>query len=223
MRVESSVAWAQSRQGWFSSAFSRKGASSCTRSRRTCIVKADVTPTWCSTPASSYRPSSREPTASWVSRYQRKPATTQSAVRECLILYMARLPGWYGADSGLAITPSRPAPSKRCSQSCATARSRVTGVRCTGGAMLASSRSSRMRRSDCGSSIVERPPAASRSKATKDAGVDCASLATREAAGCSRCCSASKSRPLSPTTTISPSSTQPRGRVCASARSSSGK
>ncbi|HEY0856762.1 MAG TPA: ATP-dependent DNA ligase [Albitalea sp.] len=56
-----------------------------------------------------------------------------------------------------------------------------------------------------------------------DAGVDCASLATREAAGCSRCCSASKSSPLSPTTTISPSRTQPLGSVCASARSSSGK
>ena len=44
---------------------------------------------------------------------QRKPATTQSAVRACLTLIIARLPGWYVPSAGFAITPSRPAPSKR--------------------------------------------------------------------------------------------------------------
>ena len=43
---------------------------------------------------------------------QRKPATTQSAVRACLTLTIDRSPGWYGWSSRLATTPSRPAPSK---------------------------------------------------------------------------------------------------------------
>ena len=72
----------------------RSGASSSTSWRRISIVNDDVMPTWCSSPASSYSPSSSEPTASCLSRYQRKPVTTQSAVRECLILNIARLPGW---------------------------------------------------------------------------------------------------------------------------------
>ena len=60
---------------------------------------------------------------------QRNPATTQSAVRTCLTLNIVRLPGWYAASAGLAMTPSRPAPSKRDSQSRATPGSRVIGVR----------------------------------------------------------------------------------------------
>ena len=72
----------------------RSGASSLASSSRTAMVNAEVTPTWCSTPASSYRPSSSEPTASSRSLYQRKPATTQSALRTCLILSIVRLPGW---------------------------------------------------------------------------------------------------------------------------------
>lgn len=74
------------------------------------------------------------------------------------------------------------------SQSWATERSRVIGVRCTGLLIWPSSRSSRTRRSAWGSSIVERPPAASRSKATNAAGVALARRATRDAAGCRRCC-----------------------------------
>ena len=55
----------------------------------------DVMPTWCRLPASSYRPSSSEPTCvPGPFLCQRKPATTQSAVRACLILSIARLPGW---------------------------------------------------------------------------------------------------------------------------------
>ena len=43
-------------------------------------------------PAASYRPSSSEPTPA-PSLWVRKPATTQSAVRWCLTLTMARLSG----------------------------------------------------------------------------------------------------------------------------------
>ena len=81
---------------------------------------------------------------------QRNPATTQSAVRWCLILSIARLPGWYGASSRLAITPSSPAPSNRSNQSAAWARSRVAGVRWIGGAGSPRTASSRARRSACG-------------------------------------------------------------------------
>ena len=41
----------------------------------------------------------------WPFLCHRKPATTQSAVRWCLIFSIARLPGWYVPSSGLAITP----------------------------------------------------------------------------------------------------------------------
>ena len=50
-------------------------------------------------------------------------------------------------SSGLAITPSRPAPSNRASHSDATARSRVIGVRWIGGCAPPSSRSRHVRRS----------------------------------------------------------------------------
>ena len=77
---------------------------------------------------SSYSPSSNEPTSVFFPFLcQRKPATTQSAVRACLTLIIARLPGWYLPSCGFAMTPSRPAPSKRASQStadCAIARHR---------------------------------------------------------------------------------------------------
>ncbi|MGC3999419.1 MAG: hypothetical protein QM767_19050 [Anaeromyxobacter sp.] len=86
---------AQSRQGWPSAAPSRSGASSCTSSRRRAAVKALQMPTWCSTPSASCRPSRSEPTmVPFPSLCQRKPATTQSAVRACFTFTMARLPGW---------------------------------------------------------------------------------------------------------------------------------
>src|SRR5581483_5600823 len=50
------------------------------------------------------------------------PATTQSAVRACFTLIIARLPGWYASLHSFATTPSSPAPSKRASQSAALAR-----------------------------------------------------------------------------------------------------
>ena len=54
-------------------------------------------------------------------------------------------------------------------------------------------------------------------------GIAAASLLTREAAGCSRSCSASKSSPSGVAMTISPSTTQPGGRRSISASCSSGK
>ncbi len=41
---------------------------------------------------------------------QRKPATTQSAVRACLILAIARFPGAYASAARLAMTPSSSGP-----------------------------------------------------------------------------------------------------------------
>ena len=70
---------------------------------------------------------------------------------------------------------------------------------------------------------MSRPSAASRSKATNEAGVSFASFATREAAGCSRSCSASKSSPRGVAMTISPSMTQPSGSRSSKASCSSGK
>ena len=83
---------------------------------------------------------------------------------------LARLVG--ALDSGLAITPSRPAPSKRCSQSCATSRSRVIGVRYTGGFALAEQLlQQRARRSLCGASTQVAPvrPPAGRRRRTRPA------------------------------------------------------
>ena len=57
----------------------------------------------------------------------------------------------------------------------------------------------------------------------KLAGVASASMFTRLAAGCRRCWSAQKSSPLSPGTTISPSTTQRSGRLVLIAAATSGK
>ena len=69
---------------------------------------------------------------------QRKPATTQSAVRACLTLIIARLPGWYVPSLGLGdhaveagAFEARRATRRR------RARSRVIGVRWIGGSTLA--------------------------------------------------------------------------------------
>ena len=73
-------------------------------------------------------------------------------------------------EIGLAITPSRPAPSKRLNQSDATHGSRVAGVRWIGGIALASNDSSFSRRRSNGSFSQSRSPSHSRSKKTIDAG-----------------------------------------------------
>src|SRR5438132_6469486 len=136
---------------------------------------------------------------------------------------MVRSPGRYGSSRRLAMTPSRPAPSKRRNQSSASARSRVAGEMCTGGAASASACSSRSRRCASGASRRSSSPSASRSQATNDAG-DCEARSfTREAAGWMRSRSASKSSPAAPTITTSPSTTQRSGSERASGASSSGK
>jgi hypothetical protein len=53
------------------------------------MVNEAVTPTWCRTPASSKSPRSSEPTTG-PDLCQRKPATTQSAVRSCFTFIMTR-------------------------------------------------------------------------------------------------------------------------------------
>ena len=62
----------------------------------------------------------------------------------------SRVAGFVGCLCRLATTPSSPAPSKRSSHSAATLRSRVMGVRYTGGSTPDRSRSSWARRSCCG-------------------------------------------------------------------------
>ena len=57
------------------------------------------------------------------------PATTQSAVRSCLIFSMVRAFCSYVAPSGLATTPSSPAPSNSLNHCSATAGSSVVRVR----------------------------------------------------------------------------------------------
>ncbi len=91
VRVPASCAAAA--HGWVSGSVTR-GWSSANSSRRTAIGKLEVTPTEASRPASSYRPSSRDPIAASSVLCVRYPATTQSAVRSCLILDITRLSGW---------------------------------------------------------------------------------------------------------------------------------
>src|SRR5687768_13718868 len=121
------------------------------------------------------------------------------------------------------MTPSSPAPSNRRNQSAAVVRSRVAGVRCNGGSVLARTDSRRARRSPNGVIRRSRSPSQSRSKNTTEAGISPASSFTREAAGCSRSWSASKSRPPSRAMTSSPSSTHCDGSWAFSGSRTSGK
>src|SRR3984893_3113897 len=121
------------------------------------------------------------------------------------------------------MTPSSPAPSKRRNQSVASARSRVAGERCTGGAAPASTCSSRSRRTARGALRRSSSPSASRSQATNEAGACAESSFTRDAAGWMRKSRASKSSPPPPTLTISPSTTQRSDSMAASGAMSSGK
>ena len=70
--------------------------------------------------------------------------------------------------------------------------------------------------------MIDSPSTASRSNPTNEDGISLDSFATRDAAGCSRNCSASKSRPPSVAITISPSTTHPGGsrssRACVQLR-----
>src|ERR687898_745072 len=102
---------AHSRHGWSSMPPRRYGSRNSTSSARLPIVKEEVTPTCWSCPSAFHSPSSSEPIrVPGPFLCQRKPATTQSAVRACLILAIVRLPGAYASEARLAITPSSPAP-----------------------------------------------------------------------------------------------------------------
>ena len=82
------------------------------------------------------------------------------------------------------MTPSKPAPSNCESQSAASRRCCVIGVRYSGGLAPSSSASRIARRSLCGAAITFLPSAARRSKATNDAGDSLANLAILDSAGC---------------------------------------
>ena len=154
---------------------------------------------------------------------QRNPATTQSAVRSCLILSIARLPGWYAPSSRLATTPSRPAPSNRSNQSAARARSRVAGVRWTGGVRIREHLLQPCPALALGHVAQILVPEREQVPGDEAAGLSAASIFTRDAAGWMRSSSASKSSAPSPAITTSPSSTQRSGRFAFSGSASSGK
>ena len=121
---------------------------------------------------------------------QRKPATTQSAVRDVLDLDHRRAcPA--GRASSRAWRSRRRArrPRSDGTSPAATPRSRVQGVRWTRPVAPASAFSSAARRSAWGRPRRSSSPRASRSKATNEDGVSAASFATRDAAGCRRSCS----------------------------------
>ena len=136
---------------------------------------------------------------------------------------MVRAFGWYVAPSGLATTPSRPAPSNRLNHSFASSGSEVVRVRWIGGTASASASSRRARRTSNGWPINDSSPSASRSKATNPAGVVSASIRTRESAGWIRSWSFSNSRRSPMDTKISPSSTQRSGVDASTASTTSGK
>jgi hypothetical protein len=121
------------------------------------------------------------------------------------------------------MTPSSPAPSNSANQRWAVAESWVTVVTYTGACAPASADRSRACRSAKGVSSSDSSPRASRSKATKDAGVSAASRSTRDAAGWMRCSSDSKSSRSPRGTTISPSTTQRSGSWALTASTTSGK
>ena len=72
---------------------SRSGASSSASCPRLAMVNEEVTPTWCRRPRRRRAQQQRADELSLPFLCHRKPATTQSAVRACLILIIARLPG----------------------------------------------------------------------------------------------------------------------------------
>ena len=155
-------------------------------------------PTWCSTPARRRgRAAASRPPRARLPRCSCASEAGDHAVGGANVLDLQHRPlaGLVRPSSGLATMPSRPAPSKRSQpllgdravarrRRQVERRARIGEQPLEGAAALIWARSSRLA-----------PASASRSKATNDAGVARASLATRDAAGCRRCCSASKSRP----------------------------
>ena len=185
---------------------------------RVCVaaLKPVPTPTWCRTPASSFSPSRNEPTPS-PSLSQRKPPTTQSAVR--CVLHLQHLPLVLRGSGGRAASPSpHPGPPPRSAR---TMPRRPSWLRVAGREMDAEpSRPSAPARAVArarskGELARSSSPSASRSKATNEAGVSSASFRMRLCAGWIRLSSASKSSPPGPAMTISPSTTQRSGQLVA--------
>ena len=188
-------------------------------------------PTKCSTPASSYNPSRRDPIPSSC-RDGRYAPTTTSAVLTFFTFTMTRSPGRYVWSSRFATTPSRPSGANVSNHASASSGSSVCGVirTCVDPApgtpvpsRPESIPSSAARRSENGAPISERSSTASTSNATNDAGVSAASIRTRDSAGWIRSWSRSKSSPAGPATTISPSTALSAGNAFESAAGSSGK
>ncbi len=124
----------------------------------------------------------------------------------------------------MATIPSSPAPSNCENQRSATEMSSVCAVMDTGPPGF--TRDVRTaRRSENGNDVRSSSPSASTSKSTSSAGVSTDSSRTRDSAGCTRCSSASKSRPLCDDdgTMISPSTTHLSGRCSSTAETTSGK
>ena len=204
---------AQSRHGWSSSAFLRSGASSCTSCLRVAIVNEDVTPTCCSTPASSYRPSSSEPTAS-------VPALVPAEAGDDAIGGARVLDLDHRALARLVARPTR-LGDDAVEAGAFEARRASRRDRAIARHRREVERRLRPRRAASRALRAARPAASPRDVAPPDREhverderrrrLACASFATRDAAGCSRICSASKSSPCAVAITISPSSTQPVG------------
>src|SRR6478735_4306448 len=222
---------------------------------RSSRVKLELKPMWSSSPFLLYSPSSREPTSSvglsvacseldslaspaeaFAPLAQRKPPTTQSAVRMRLILTMPVLsPDMYSQSRRLATTPSQPLAAPSRIHFSAVAKSELAGesmirwsalskvvvesvflLRLLLGSapklMLTAANSwSAMRRAESGVAVSDLPLASiRRSNTMYVAGVSWESRWIRLAAGWMRCKSASKSRPGPLRITISPSSTNRR-------------
>ena len=225
-RVPCACASAHSRHGCSSSASSRSGASSAASSlaRRHRERRGDadvVQPAVVVVEAEQQRADARRVPL----LCQRKPATTQSAVRACLILIIARLPGWYGAVRRLGDHAVEPGAFEALRASRRRARGRASSA--SGGSAAATSASScssaraplalRLRRAG------RVPSAASRSKATNDAGVSLRQLGDARRRRVQAQLQRVEVEAAGVAITISPSTTQPSGSAARNASCSSGK
>ena len=208
-----------------SSASSRYGARNSASSRRFSSVKLAQTPTCCSAPESSKSPSSSEPTCRALAfLVPAKPGDHAVAIALVLDLEHHALVRLVGPRDRLgddaveprALEAAKPVRRQRSSRALpasdgSAAPRRKAAPPARGGAL------------ETAGSADRGSPSESRSKNTIDAGICWESSFTRDAAGCRRSCSASKSRPPFRAMTISPSSTQRAGNCDRSGSINSGK
>ena len=138
---------------------------------------------------------------------QRKPATTQSAVRWCLILSIARLPGWYGAVEPLgddAVEAGALEPVEPVGRQSRGRASPASGGPAASRWPSASPAARAARPGDVRGGPRRRARAGPRRRTTP--ATRSASIFTRDAAGWIRSRSASKSSAPSRAITTSPSS-----------------